>query len=451
MIDGCIKLPNNESLLYPRENIRKLYIRKCYREVFDLILEKINQKKSSFTISGTPGIGKSLFFVYILYRLIKDLPINSLSLKPNLIVYQVGSSFRCFDLQRMNVTVLLRIDAEMFLQKSDTLYIIDGGTSEPQLSKCTTLFISSPSSKSYKEFVKQKSALEWFFPVWTLDELKTCRRYCYPDLSIDVLLERYRIYGGVARFVFNTDSDPMDGALADADAVKGVHKIGMVTSIFYTSHTLLHIIVSSDGTYKFLHVDVASQYVGEKLWQLHAAQMICNLKDMFGGSPSEISRHMFEIYGHLVFSTGGLTLQCKCLEDDKVTDINLHSLEGERILIEKDDIPTTVEAGRYYEPKYDRNFPAIDSFSAQGMFQFTVAPVHPIRGVSMLKKICELYKEQPKLYFVVPSDRFEVFKKQKFKEITGTSEVKSIKGLKQYVISLPVGEELLKRQSSEYR
>jgi uncharacterized membrane protein YagU involved in acid resistance len=30
--------------------------------------------------------------------------------------------------------------------------------------------------------------------------------------------------------------------------------------------------------------------------------MIINLQEMIGGSPNEISRHLFEIYGHLVFS-----------------------------------------------------------------------------------------------------------------------------------------------------
>ena len=43
---------------------------------------------------------------------------------------------------------------------------------------------------------------------------------------------------------------------------------------------------------------------------------------------------------------------------------------------------------------------------------------------------------------MVPFDRFEVLKKQKFKEVTDT-EVKSIHGLKRYVVSLPVGEEFL--------
>ena len=68
------------------------------------------------------------------------------------------------------------------------------------------------------------------------------------------------------------------------------------TRIFGTSHTLLHMIVSSDGLYNFLYVEIASKYVGEQLWMRHSAQMILNLQESFRGIPYEISRHLFETY-----------------------------------------------------------------------------------------------------------------------------------------------------------
>ena len=217
-----------------------------------------------------------------------------------------------------------------------------------------------------------------------------------------------------------------------------VHNIGIPTKIFATTHTLLHIIVSRDGLYQFTHVDIASKYVGEQLWKLHSAQMIMNLQEMFGGSPNEISRPLFEIYGHRVFSIGRRTLKCRCLEDDTVTDFTLESLNSPRISFGKDTIPTAEALeGSYYEPTDDDNFPAVDSLSPQGMFQFTVAPKHPIRGVLTLKCLSKLYSE-PKLYFVVPPHQFEKFKKQRFKAKKGTKKVGSIAGLKQYVLELIV-------------
>ena len=439
LVEGCIQSQDQELFPYPQDEIKKLYVRKCYQDVFDLLLEQIKLKQKSFAISGTPGIGKSLFFVYILHRLMDDFRKKTLSLKPNRVVYQTGSKYKCFDLQQQLVTELSKLDAALVVREQDTFYVIDGRTSEPLDSSCVSLFISSPRSEWYKEFVKQKVAKLWYFPVWTLDELQTCRWHCYPDVSIETLQERHRIYGGVARFVFHEDLfNTMEETLADFDAVKGVRNIGKPTRIFATSHTLLHMVVSNDSQYKFSHVDIASKYVGEQLWIHHSAQMITNLQEMFGGSPSEISRHLFEIYGHRVFSTGGRILKCRCLESDTVSHITLDAFNGSRVPFGKDSMPTAKTFTRnYYELTDDDTFPAIDSLSPQGMFQFTVAAEHPIRGVQILRRLCGLYDE-PKLYFVVPPHRFAAFKKQSFKAKTGTDVVTEILELKQYVLELPV-------------
>jgi len=310
----------------------------------------------SFAISGTSGIGKSLFFVYILNRLMKDFSEKTLSLKPNRILYQMGNSYRCFDLQQQTVIITTNIEAESLVNKTDTLYIIDGQTT-PMLSSCISLFISSPRSGPYKQFVKQKMAKEWYFPIWTSEELQTCQRQCYSDLSIEILKERYRVCGGVARFVFHKDySIPvpkkMKSALNDTNAVRGVKYVGETTEIFPEPHSLLQILVGDDefgNAYQFIGLDVASKFVGEQLWIRHSAQMITNLLEMFGGSPNEISRHLFEIYGHLVFSQGGLTLNCINLDDRMLSTFTLESHNGERLSFGKKSIPTKPLYG-YYEP-----------------------------------------------------------------------------------------------------
>ena len=362
------------------------------------------------------------------------------------IVYQKGHTYKCFDLKQQLVTELSKLEAALVVREQDTFYVIDGRTSEPLISSCIVLFISSPRSGSYKEFVKQKMAKEWFFPVWTLAELQTCQRHCYSALPIETLRERYRICGGVARFVFHRDYSilvprKMLGDLNDVNAASGVKYVGETTEIFASSHSLLHIMVGEDeygNAYQFTDLDVASEYVGEQLWIRHSAQMLTNLQEMFGGSPNEISRHLFEIYGHKVFSSGGRTLKCRCLESGIVTEMTLDVLHSERITFGKDTLPTAEDLpGKYYEPTDDDTFPAIDSLSSQGMFQFTVAAEHPIRGVKILQTLCKLYDE-PILYFVVPPHRFAAFKKQSFKAKTGTSNTNKIRKLKQYVLELPV-------------
>jgi hypothetical protein len=165
--------------------------------------------------------------------------------------------------------------------------------------------------------------------------------------------------------------------------------------------------------------------------------MIANLQAMFRSSPNKLSRHLFEIYGHMVFSVGGRTLKCRCLESGTVTKMTLDALHSQRITFGKDTIPIAEDLlGNYYEPTDDDSYPAIDSLSPQGMFQFTVAAEHPIGGVQMLQRLCELYDE-PKLYFVVPPHQFAAFTKQTLKAITGSADVTKIRNLKQYVLELP--------------
>jgi hypothetical protein len=236
------------------------------------------------------------------------------------------------------------------------------------------------------------------------------------------------------------DPQDMETSLADVKAAKGVRAIGNPTKIFDTTHTLLHLIVGNDNQgfpYRFRFVDIASKYVGEQLWDRHYSQMIINLQEMFGGSPNEISRHLFEIYGHRVFSKGGRTLKCRDLQDGSSSDFVLERLNCQPITFGIGSFPQA-PLSSYYEASDDDNFPAIDSLNSQGMFQFTIAQNHPIRGVQILKQLCGLYSN-PKIYFVVPPHRFEKFTKQNFLGKQGNLAVGDIPGLEQYVLELEVG------------
>ncbi|KAJ3238948.1 hypothetical protein HDU78_003124 [Chytriomyces hyalinus] len=251
------------------------------------------------------------------------------------------------------------------------------------------------------------------------------------------LLERHRTYGGVARSIFYPDDlDDMEAALADVDTVKGVRDIWNLTKMFQTSDTLLHIITSDDDQYQFKCIDIASEYVGEQLWEKHSAKMITNLKGIFACGPDEIPRHLFEIYAHRVFSFGGISLKCRNLETGKTSDLKLNRLDGERVAFGRDSIPQK-SIRQYHEPSDDDNFPAIDSLSPQGMFQFTVGAEHPIRGEAVLNAVCGSF-DKPKLYFVVPPHCFPKFTKQKFLATAGQDPVNSIAGLEQFVFQLPV-------------
>jgi hypothetical protein len=79
-------------------------------------------------------------------------------------------------------------------------------------------------------------AKEWYFPVWSLAELQTSHRHCYPDLPLEMLQERHLICGGLACLIFHIEySIPvpyeMQIAWNDVNAVFGVKYVRETTNI----------------------------------------------------------------------------------------------------------------------------------------------------------------------------------------------------------------------------
>ena len=104
LVNGCIVSENNSLLPYPQDEIQRLFVRTCSEDEFKLFLGQVQRGTKSFAISGTPGIEKSLFFVYILFQILKNQ--QSGEWKPKRIVYHSNTSFQCFDLENYTVSDL---------------------------------------------------------------------------------------------------------------------------------------------------------------------------------------------------------------------------------------------------------------------------------------------------------------------------------------------------------
>ncbi|KAH9117898.1 hypothetical protein LEN26_012362 [Aphanomyces euteiches] len=192
---------------YLNEVMTKVFVRQSYKNIFEL-LAKITNGKTKFGISGTSGIGKSIFFVYILYRLLN----GPCTFKPSRIIYQTEETFLLYDLENYVVSIIQhKSDVTVLLNAPSplTFYIIDGEDSVPLHSACVALFISSPRSKTYQKFMVQKGGFQWVFPIWTVDELDDCRELCFPGCDKKSFENRYRIFGGVARPIFNGNGELM--------------------------------------------------------------------------------------------------------------------------------------------------------------------------------------------------------------------------------------------------
>ena len=72
---GILTLSRNTTFLGDLKGEDRLYVRDCYRELYDVIVERTTcgaRPARRMVITGTPGIGKSLFALYCLWRLSRE-------------------------------------------------------------------------------------------------------------------------------------------------------------------------------------------------------------------------------------------------------------------------------------------------------------------------------------------------------------------------------------------
>jgi hypothetical protein len=103
-------------------------------------------------------------------------------------------------------------------------------------------------------------------------------------------------------------------------------------------------------------------------------------------------------------------------------------------------VPTSLLSGNYYVP-LAANFAAVDALTTDAGLQFTVIPIHPLKGVQTINDLAKLYVgDELPIVFVVPAEIETTFKKQKIVTADGKTP-KSMPRVKQYVAGLALGIE----------
>jgi hypothetical protein len=418
---------------------KKLFLRTCYAEMFNLLLAN-KCIKEKFAISGTPGIGKSLFFFYMLWRFVQP----DESWKPKNILYQLESYFFFIDIEKKEFYDVSKAFARHFVKASD-VYIIDGEVRKLLPHSGLTLFISSPCSRRYRKYVTHQDPMKFCFPIWMRDELEECRMLCYPHVSQDALQATYDVYGGVARAIFGVSLKPnqlvcmlaMDNALESTSAVDDINIFFDITAIHNDSNTLLHCISGNLGglDYQFLEATMASKYVTKQLWKRYYNAMLDKMQHFFNTARNDLSRCLFEGYVDLILQSGNVVLPCRNLKTGKIEpNFSLASRFVDIRSLKKSDLPGVFEEGVYYEGCDD--ILAIDAVIPQvGLVQATASLIHPIKGIRTLNSICKIFTNQAqqelspsgngsrkklkqidesdvKFYFVVPKTNFQKFTEQ---------------------------------------
>ena len=176
------------------------YVRPCYRTLYPKILEIADTDVIGFcvTVTGTPGIGKSLFYNYVLTMLRKQRPDTTI----------VTASFnQTQDLEDCYVFVPnckpRQLSSDEFYKIDQihpkSLHLYDGAPKTARSVRKMMVF-TGPNPAWMKYLTKVPGAKKFFMDGWTYKELLEANRRLNLGIAEQDIYERYMLFGGVARY-----------------------------------------------------------------------------------------------------------------------------------------------------------------------------------------------------------------------------------------------------------
>jgi hypothetical protein len=200
--DTVISDASEESDTVTPRVLDRLFVRDSSKTIATRILRGVNKN----IITGTPGIGKSLFLIYLLWRLVKDKKRVLFVYHPDTVYYDgQGGIFHCpKSLPSYN---------EVAFWSADLWCLVDARDKETRdlrafsYGMCKFVLSTSPRREMVNNFRKSPPHRVFDMPLWTETELETIAS-CFTVKKKD-WLPRFKVLGGIPRHVLeDTQHEP---------------------------------------------------------------------------------------------------------------------------------------------------------------------------------------------------------------------------------------------------
>ncbi|RHZ81442.1 hypothetical protein Glove_120g113 [Diversispora epigaea] len=445
-----LKLSENTRFLGKERGSSTLFIRKCYRDLKNVVLD---HKIDKLRITGNLGIGKTFFGYYLLYLLAQQ---------DATVVYDNYNETKPFVFEGKNA--FISNDIDVYLRKKSVWYIVDG--KEPKDVNAKTILVCSLKKEHYWNFDKYTGVVTIrYMPTWKWKEIKECWKELYPQkIKKETAWDLFMKWGGIPRFVLEKGNDETyQNKLTDAIPNCKMDIFDFIGESFVgkddISHMIVHLCVNlpiedddelvndelvddeliddelvvpndsghqldrnGNTPYTLITIRFASEYVKKKVTlQLEACIRERLLEKIKAGTSSPLLGSSFEYIAHRILQNGG-NFDVRPLEeydiknyDDLLAKVNLLQ-QSLPLYFDKNTIDK-IENNKYYQPSA-KNFPSIDSIIAPNkVFQMTIAKDHPIK-MSDLKTLYNKFGGETAnhliyYYFVVPEHLYKDYKVQK--------------------------------------
>ena len=466
-----LQLPEGVQFLTTKGKFgRRLLVRPFYPVIFDHWWERARegtteagQDLTGDILIGTPGIGKSMFLLYALYRLAQ------MDWSGAILLQDTAGEMALFegDTLTLNQSV-----AKTALQNPSTVYLCDG-SKKGDLKSCDGPYFlaSSPNLDAWKRVAdKEQCRGPLVAPVCTLGEMLAFREVCFPKVSLEAALEVYAIGGGVPRILKRLAADESyDVKQATKSSIGSIDIEACKTAIEYgqskdgkEAHSLFHLSPCEDNplsmtmrTVKFgtPFIEHAAVEHMLKVGRERVASFLINSESL-PAFPT-LRGALYEGFAIRRLEEGGEFRCCKLLKPE-FTNPNQRTREQEIVM----NVPRSTETAfrrlaelgpfeeeRLYRPMHN-TLETVDSFvSRKWLFQITVANKHDVKvsGLNkVLKRLTDIgdSTETPRLFFVVPKsvyeDGYECAQALTKNEGTGALRAGEAERVEQYVMCVPL-------------
>jgi len=177
VVADCTFDPNTfiPVLKWPCYGPMKIFVRKAYVDLANMIFPiRPPGRPQLYCITGTPGVGKTCFFYFLLALCAKRRWKVVIQMRE----LEKGDLFITFDGKSGEVATDYMEVPEVFkvaFFDPELVYLVDG--IEPVFSDVpfVTVLTTSPNESVYKRFEEKRSARMFYMPVFTKEELLQCR------------------------------------------------------------------------------------------------------------------------------------------------------------------------------------------------------------------------------------------------------------------------------------
>ncbi|KAI3656213.1 hypothetical protein MP638_006868 [Amoeboaphelidium occidentale] len=242
-------------------NQKKLYVRSSIQVIADNIINIEKGKQRHDIVFGAPGVGKSFFLLYLLWRLLQNKGQRVLYIyKSRRWYYDGQGNFFMFDKLPPNVYHDFWTKDLWCLFDTKTQ---DNITKVP-LTLCSFILATTIRSVLYNDFKKEEPEPLWnFLPYWTEDEMQNIATTCFPNCK-ETWRPRFEILGGVPLYVFmyvNEDPEDIVSVLCRQCKLSELIRPIGPHSTFHEESQSIHLLIhmNSNAPYNDYHLEYASE------------------------------------------------------------------------------------------------------------------------------------------------------------------------------------------------